>query len=354
MSTAMPPPLGASPTVSIIVDTYYRPAMLREAIESLLAQTWPHVEIVIVDNGSTADTKPVIAELVARSPAIKLVTFAENQFDFFDLKKQVPVVYNAGLHASTGELVFHMNDDDWVSLDFCERMARLFIDNPACTTAIGLPVPVRPDGSKLDTRPGNQRPRYMPGHELGLAVLDGKPVFGNPGHGFVMRRDALEQAGNFREFYEDHLLYGVAAFGVTGFDFEACMYWRYHDNQLNKLMKARGVVYSSAVRNFLRESRLEQRWKDSFGQAAARRVTQSMLQRMDCATAEILADNLAALRPAPAWRCLKGGAPYPDFWKALPSQMWEQRRLFAANVARALGLKPLLDRLRNVRTGTPT
>jgi len=332
------PPL-TTPTVSIIVDTFFRPAMLRHAVGSLLAQTWKHVEVVIVDNGSTPETKPVIAELTARSPAVKVVAFTENQHSFEDPRILYRIAYNAGLRASTGDLVFHMNDDDWMAPDFCERIARLFVDNPACTTAIGLPVPVRPDGSEIDLRQQNQRPRYMPGQELALAVLDGRPGWANPGHGFVMRREALEAAGGFHEYYEQHLMHGVVAFGVTGFDPEARMYWRYHDSQLNKLWTQHGLVGLPFLQGMLADCRIEERWTAAFGAETARKVVRT-LERKACASAAwALVDNLADFRFAAVRRILGWVGLNPRVWAEVPAKVWQKRRWFAASLLRAAGLR---------------
>ena len=49
--------------VSVIIPTYNRPVMLREAVMSVLAQTHRPIEVVIIDDGSTDDTPQVAAEL---------------------------------------------------------------------------------------------------------------------------------------------------------------------------------------------------------------------------------------------------------------------------------------------------
>ncbi len=338
--------MNEAPTVSVIVDTYYRPQMLRHGIEALLAQTWPYVEIIIVDNGSTPESKEVIAEMVRRCPSIKVVVFEENQFSYEDLNKLIRTVWQAGLEASTGELVFHINDDDWVAEDFCERMARLFIENPACTTAIGLPVPVRPGGLEIDNRTNNLRPRYMPGHELALGWIEGKSVLSNPGFCFVVRRDALLEGGGFTVPIEYHQLFGIVAFGVTGFDPEARMYWRYHDHQANRLLLAWGLLILPYCHDLLEKFHLEERWTTAFGVRPARQVKNFMLKVAFAEAAQTFASNVAELRLTSALRVLQGVGGHLSFWKALPLEFWDQKRLLAANVVKALGLKPLFDRLR--------
>jgi len=49
-------------TVSIIIDNYNYGRFLGEAIDSALAQTYPHVEVIVVDDGSTDNSREVIAK----------------------------------------------------------------------------------------------------------------------------------------------------------------------------------------------------------------------------------------------------------------------------------------------------
>ena len=54
--------------VSTIIPVYNRAAMLREAVDSVLAQTWRPIEIIIVDDGSSDDTPQVMRGLQALHP----------------------------------------------------------------------------------------------------------------------------------------------------------------------------------------------------------------------------------------------------------------------------------------------
>jgi glycosyltransferase involved in cell wall biosynthesis len=56
--------------VSTIIPVFNRPALLRDAVHSVLAQTYHPIEILIVDDGSTDSTPQVIDELVADSPGV--------------------------------------------------------------------------------------------------------------------------------------------------------------------------------------------------------------------------------------------------------------------------------------------
>src|SRR5207253_899944 len=64
--------------VTTIIPVFNRPALLREAVASVLAQTYRPIEIVIVDDGSTDETPDVAQELASAQPGILRVIRQEN------------------------------------------------------------------------------------------------------------------------------------------------------------------------------------------------------------------------------------------------------------------------------------
>jgi len=91
-----------NPSVSAIIPAWNATETIGRAIDSILAQTWGEVEIVVVDDGSTDGT----AQLIARDyPQVKLI-IQENSGPC--------VARNKGAFASSGELLaFLDSDDEW-------------------------------------------------------------------------------------------------------------------------------------------------------------------------------------------------------------------------------------------------
>ena len=88
--------------VSVIIPTYNRAAYIVEALESVFAQTYGDCEIIVVDDGSTDDTKAVLQSHMARIRYI----YQENA--------GVSVARNTGISAATGEwIAFLDSDDQW-------------------------------------------------------------------------------------------------------------------------------------------------------------------------------------------------------------------------------------------------
>jgi len=58
------------PLVSILIPTYNRERLIGETIRSALVQTYPHIEVVVVDNASTDSSWEVISELARKDSRI--------------------------------------------------------------------------------------------------------------------------------------------------------------------------------------------------------------------------------------------------------------------------------------------
>lgn len=90
------------PFFSIILPTYNRAHFLPKAIESVLAQTFEDWELVIVDDGSTDNTKEVVASY--RDPRIVYI-YQENQ--------ERSAARNNGISQATGEYICFLDSDDY-------------------------------------------------------------------------------------------------------------------------------------------------------------------------------------------------------------------------------------------------
>src|SRR5436309_2461294 len=85
---------------SIIVNNFNYGRFLREAIDSALNQTWPGVEVIVVDDGSTDDSREIIASYGDR--IVPLLKPNEGQNSAF----------NAGFSVSRGAAIIFLDSDD--------------------------------------------------------------------------------------------------------------------------------------------------------------------------------------------------------------------------------------------------
>jgi len=91
------------PLISVVIPTYNRAYCLERTIKSVLAQTYPHWEMIIVDNHSTDNTYELIASF--NEPRIKVLKIHN--------KGVIAASRNKGLYAAQGKYVAFLDSDDW-------------------------------------------------------------------------------------------------------------------------------------------------------------------------------------------------------------------------------------------------
>jgi glycosyltransferase involved in cell wall biosynthesis len=105
----------AAPLVSIVVDNYNYARFLPRSVDSALAQTYPHVEVVVVDDASTDGSQAVIQAFGQRvTPVLKAVNAGHG------------AAFNSGFAASRGEIVLFLDADDYLYPRAVEFVVREF------------------------------------------------------------------------------------------------------------------------------------------------------------------------------------------------------------------------------------
>jgi glycosyltransferase involved in cell wall biosynthesis len=91
------------PKVSVIIPTYNRRDLVREAIASVLAQTYRDFELIVVDDGSDDGTAEVVREFAQESDCVHYV---------YQSNRGVSAARNRGVAFSNGELLAFLDSDD--------------------------------------------------------------------------------------------------------------------------------------------------------------------------------------------------------------------------------------------------
>jgi len=108
-----------NPQVSVVIPAYNRAHCVEKAIDSVLAQTVDRIEIILVDDGSTDNTRDIIAEKYG--DRVRYI-FQENQ--------GIPGARNTGINHSRGEYVAFLDSDDSWRPNKLEKQLRLFEEHP--------------------------------------------------------------------------------------------------------------------------------------------------------------------------------------------------------------------------------
>lgn len=162
---------SSPPLVSIVTPVYNCADYLRECIESVLAQTYPHWDYTIVNNVSTDRTREIAEEFAARDSRIRLV---ENEV-------HVGVVenHNHALRAISPESKYCkvVDADDWLYPDCLKQMVELAEDNPS----VGIVGAYGLFGTRVAWHGLPYTTRVMNGRELcRLSLLRKLAIFGSP------------------------------------------------------------------------------------------------------------------------------------------------------------------------------
>jgi glycosyltransferase involved in cell wall biosynthesis len=106
-------------TVSVIIPTYKRAHFLPQAIDSVLAQTYPHIELIVVNDGSPDRTEEVLV------PYMKRIDHYIKQPN-----AGCAAAKNRGLSVATGTLITNLDDDDLFLPEKIERQVAMFEAHP--------------------------------------------------------------------------------------------------------------------------------------------------------------------------------------------------------------------------------
>jgi len=107
--------------VSVVIPAYNRRKFIGEAVDSVLAQTYRNLEVIVVDDGSTDGTGDFLKEKYAGEPRFRYL---------WQKNAERSAARNAGIQAANGEFVAFLDSDDLWLPDKLEAQMRLFQTNP--------------------------------------------------------------------------------------------------------------------------------------------------------------------------------------------------------------------------------
>ncbi|MHA6616954.1 glycosyltransferase family 2 protein [Pseudonocardia sp. DLS-67] len=189
-------PGSRPPAFSILCSAYQCEAYLAETIESVVAQTMPDWELIVVDNGPSDE----IADIVRRYTGDPRVRLVRQQ------NRRLIGGIAAAVEASSGRYLVPLDSDDLLAPTFCRRMAEVLDDRPEIDV-LSCDARVFRDGDD-DLAGSFLRRRFGLEHRITLADMIG-------GHDVIpyfaaFRRAAWEAAGGYAagtDLVEDIALY---------------------------------------------------------------------------------------------------------------------------------------------------
>jgi glycosyltransferase involved in cell wall biosynthesis len=174
------PVVQGDPRVSVILATYNWSSVLRQAVRSVLWQTYPHLELIVVGDGCTDDSQAVVE------------SFGDRRVRWHNLDANTgsqAIPNNTALSMAKGEWIAYQGHDDvWHPKHLATMLAHL--QRSGADLGYSLAEVLGPPGSRV---------RFLTGLAPGSGLAPGTWL---PPTSMVHRADLSEQAGGWRTWEE--------------------------------------------------------------------------------------------------------------------------------------------------------
>ncbi|MCL4553035.1 MAG: glycosyltransferase, partial [Candidatus Marsarchaeota archaeon] len=165
--------INTEPLVSIVLTTLNGARYLGEAINSCLGQTYPNIELIIVDGGSTDGTLDIVASYGDR---VRLINQKNNE-------GRLPGAINLGLDNTRGEYLTWMQADCVYAPQAIERMVDVLEAHPEVGQVYADYWQINEDGNHVCIHSTREQEQFL-------------NVLGDPaGVCFLIRRSVRDQIG---------------------------------------------------------------------------------------------------------------------------------------------------------------
>ena len=106
---------------SVIIPTYNRAHLITETVDTVLQQSYPHFEIIIVDDGSTDNTRQVMENKYGHEARVKY---------FYKQNEERGVARNFGLKQASGDYAVFFDSDDWMKRHYLDSLKSIIEKQP--------------------------------------------------------------------------------------------------------------------------------------------------------------------------------------------------------------------------------
>ena len=203
-------------TVTLITPVYNQAAYLGDTIESVLAQTWPHIDYRVIDDGSTDATPDVLARYAGRVATERQANQGQ------------AATLNRGWAGAGSRYLAYLSADDLLAPNAIARMVQTLEADASLVCAY-------PDSDLIDARGRTIARGVCAPFSLERLVVGGR----NPiGPGAVCRADAFARLGGWREDVvlgaDRDFWVRIALEGTIGFVPERLAFYRVHRRAISR------------------------------------------------------------------------------------------------------------------------
>lgn len=171
------------PLVSVLIPTYNGAPRIRTALTSLNSQTWSQIEIIVIDDGSSAANNEVLRSVCAEFSNVTLLEQGEN-LGAYEAR-------NRGLNSAKGEFITVHDDDDWSHPQKIALQVQHLLEHPEFAANTTKHVRVT---EELEFTRINSNPTYVQNNFSSLMFR--KSIVGKIGNWDIANRGADEEFKN--------------------------------------------------------------------------------------------------------------------------------------------------------------
>jgi glycosyltransferase involved in cell wall biosynthesis len=171
-------PIGRAVQVSVLINNFNYGRYLAQAIDSALSQSYKPIEVIVVDDGSTDDSRAIIARYENRIRVVLKPNGGQSS------------ALNAGFALSRGEIICLLDSDDWYFPNKIEEVVKHFALNPSAQWVFDPVEMVFQDGTRKAPL-NNAANVYVDARELAVRGKTGPGA--PPTSGLSFSRTLLEQ-----------------------------------------------------------------------------------------------------------------------------------------------------------------
>ena len=112
--------MKSCPKISVIVPVYNVAEYLPQCLDSIVAQDFDDMEVVVVDDGSTDGSSEILHDYCRRNDYFKIVSKVNGGLS--DAR-------NVGTAVAQGDYIYYLDSDDWVSPDAIDKLYQFAVEN---------------------------------------------------------------------------------------------------------------------------------------------------------------------------------------------------------------------------------
>lgn len=301
--------MSSNPTISIIIPTHNRRRLLQETVESVLAQTYRHWELLVIDDASTDETWSWLRGL--QNTQVRAFRFDEH--------RERTQARNFGLEASKGEFVLFLDDDDLLPASALQAHWDALQKYPVAPGTAGSFVMFDENGGRQAIRYGWRRKV----HDLWPDLMFGHiPVSGQS----LFRTQVIKAMNGWDTDYnvcEDHVLWlQLSQLGKIVLLPEIVLHYRLHGGQWRprklwqlmtkirkRAMKKLDANQRAQAERILQAREFFHAGEKHYAAGESAKALQAYLQTARLLPGVLLSPVTRMMLLAPMLKCLIGGRP---------------------------------------------